>query len=375
MKQPILIQQIIAMLNKGYADETIVYDLKQEGNSDETIYSALDAAKTEYMKESLKRQIRINKVTHYAFMALSIITFLVFLIVLPRLEIGIGHVFILSLLGSCLTAFFAFFSIVYYNSWDKNFVQSTGRPSIDFSMMVLMLAPVIVLHFLLSWRFSSAQESRLKDQQVEVIGRIIDGSSFQAKRVFRGGTVADFSEVTVEFETKEGQKMRVTKDISAYEFKDFYKDQDVRMVYSKNNPRNIDFIVNEEDVRQYKGIQERDLEPNDLVRLIGLDENQITLELSKISEGWAFNPQNDEWSNSKRKATLTLKPKQLILVGIPQLNFNYPHKLTQIGFIKTSKESTEDPDFSKKIFQKDEFTFTVEGSQERWNSTIVLNKR
>lgn len=375
MKQPILIQQIITMLNKGYTDETIVYDLKQEGNSEETIYSTLDAAKTQYMKESLKRQVKVNRVTHYAFMALSIITFLVFLIVLPRLEIGIGHVFIFSLLGSCLTAFFAFFSIVYYKSWDENFVQSTGRPNIDLSMMVLLLVPVIILHFLLSWRFSSAQESKLKDQQVEVVGRIIDGSSFQAKRVLRGGTVADFSEVTVEFETKEGQKMTVTKDISVYEFKDFYKDQDVRMVYSKNNPKNIDFIVNEEDIRQYKDVQERDLEPNDLVKLIGLDENQITLELNKISEGWAFDPQNDEWSNSKRKSRLTLKPKQLILVGIPELNFDYPHKLTQIGFIKTSKESTEDPDFSKKIFQKDEFTFTVEGSQEKWNSTVVLNKR
>jgi hypothetical protein len=371
------IDQAKGMVHHDYTDESMMYYLKEAGAAAGQLPGIIETAKAEYYEERFKTLTKRNKLVYYLWLGLTILTFIVFLFVLPLTDMAIGNVFILSALGALMCCFFGFNAMMYRKSWTETYVRNIGSPKIRYEFLVILFVPGVILHFIFSFRFTSAQDSMLKETQVEVVGHVVDGNSVEVKRLLRGGAV-DVSSITVEFETTEGQKLTVSKDVAAYQFKNFYKGQEIHLIYSKSNPRNIDLLADESSIRNFKNTQEREFEPTDLLRLVSVSKQDMTNELNKINYGWVYNASRNLWINEKRQSIITLNDNELHLIGKEDYNLSFPLYLDQNGFTMTNKEAADDiMHTGKKIFENKQFIFTVEAmvNQDEGHSIISVVRK
>jgi hypothetical protein len=349
------------MLHEDLTTESIAYYLKEEGANADGIASIIEIAKLEFIEERARKYTRQNKVFYYLWVTLTSAILIFMLFVLPYFQIVVGRVFIFSLLGAVCSCICGFMAFSYYKTWNENYVRKIGKPRIKYSFIIILWIPGVILHYIFSFRFSSAQDNELKQTQIEVVGHVTGGNSTQVKKLIGGSQLVNISNIVVEFETEDGQKMVVSKDVDAAEFKDFYKGEEIHIIYSKNNPRNIDLLHSANSIRNFKGSQERDLEADDLMRLVTADPKSLGDELNKISYGWAYNPVKAMWINEKRESAVSLNGKELNFIGKYDYNTTYPMYLTQHGFKKTSKDDPDDVFHTeKKVFENNQFIFNIE---------------
>jgi len=359
-------------------DESVTYYLKQEGASPDSIPAIIETARLEFADEQAKKITKQNKLFYYVWVSLALAVFVFMLFVLPYWQIVLNRVFIFSLGGSVICSVLILIAFSHYKTWNENYVRRIGKARIRYPFIAVLWIPVFILHLIFSARISASQESELKQTQVEVTGHVIGGSSTQVKKLIGGTPVTDLSTIVVEFETKEGKKTIVSKTVDASEFKDFYKGEEVHIIYSKTNPHNIDLLDNANSVRNFKGSEERDLEPADLMRLVAASPENLDSELNKISYGWAYNSEKGAWINNKRECAIALKGNELNFVGKEDYNTTIPTYLTQNGFKLINKEDPTDLFHTgKKIFESKQFIFNVEvrGMPDSAHAVIAVMKK
>jgi hypothetical protein len=341
------------MLGEGYGDESIVYYLKEEGADISKIDSIIEIAKTEYVQEEKIKQEKKGKLFYHVWLIIGILGGLFILLVLPHLQIVVGRIFIFSLLSTIFCCVSVFFILVY------NYMRRQKITRINYGLLVVFIVPGVIIHFILSFIFSTVQEHKLKSTQIEAVGHIVGGNSLEVKRLLRGGGI-DFTNVTVEFETQDGQKMVVSKDISKYEFKNFYKGQEVNLVYSKDNPRNIELLTNESSIRNFKNTEEREFEPDDLIQLMMAPNTEITNKLNKINYGWKFDAVGNRWINEEWQSIISIRGNELKFIGNRGYNMTYPTKLEMLGY-KMTKSTVEDfTQVGTQVFENDKYTINID---------------
>jgi len=168
----------------------------------------------------------------------------------------------------------------------------------------------------------------LKQNKVEVTGKIVSGGGTELSNL-KGQTV-DFSKVVVEFETQEGLKVIVYKDVSKYLLNRLYLGQYIKMIYSKSNPKNIDLLSFDSDVKELMGSEERVLKISDLFTLFGKKDAEVTAALNAISYGWEYDFYKKMWSNEKRDVAVIIKGTTLKYLSNDF--FSFPLQLQRLGF-------------------------------------------
>jgi hypothetical protein len=354
--------------NYSYNKEIEDY-LRSEGVAEADFTSIMDAAQSKLAEERAVYFSKRNKRFFYVWLSLALITLVLFLFVLPYKNIG-GSETILAILGTGLFCFFCFLALAYNKTWKPDFVQKHETPNIQYSFLVIFLIPAVIIYFIFSWRFTAGQQQVLKQTQEKAIGTIVSGKTTQVKRLRGGGF--EFSEVTVEFKTKDGTDVVAAEDLSAYELKSFYKGQKVELIYSKNDPQNIDLLVNESHVKELMGSEERDITPDDLMNLMTAQKENIAGVLNKIKYGWQYDDKNSGWANEKDGSALIITGNTLTFISKSEFLFTYPKYFLQMGFKQTNAEKTNGANFAgKKIFEKDGYTVTIEMISDGGSSKSV----
>ena len=207
--------------NYSYNKEIEDY-LRSQGIAEADFTSIIDAAQSKLTEEKAAYFSKRNKRFFYIWLSLALITLVLFLFILPYKNIG-GSETVLAILGTGVFCFFCFLALAYNKTWKPDFVQKHEKPNIQYSFLVVFLIPAVIIYFIFSWRFTAGQEQVLKQTQEKATGTIVSGKTTQVKRLRGGGF--EFSEVTVEFQTKDGIAVVATEDVSSYELKNFYKGQ------------------------------------------------------------------------------------------------------------------------------------------------------
>jgi len=362
------IDQAKDMLAQFYREETMAYYLTDLGADPDHIPQIIEAAKAEFADDQVKKYKKRNMLMFGMWVALTLITFVFFVFIVPNFDAAVGNRFLLCLLATILFCVFGMHAWAYNKSWKEEYIRKYTKPNIQYQFFPILILPGVIIYFLFSWRFSSVQDDILKDTQVEVIGHVLNGRSVEIKRLVGGGG-ADMSSITVDFIAKDGKRYVVTKDISSYELKNFYKDEEIRLIYSKRNPYNISLLNSASDVRNFKGTDERNITPADLLHLVSIKPEQMDDELKKINYGWIFNEEKQLWMNEKRKCAVALKGGMLRYVGSDAVD--YPAGLEKIGLKQVSKpDSTDVMHLGTKIFRNDQYTVIVEN---RVNGMEILS--
>jgi hypothetical protein len=159
-----------------------------------------------------------------------------------------------------------------------------ARVNDDFGcfLIILIVGWFFGFSIFLIYKSSGETKDELKDHGVYTIGTVIDGSSFKTRRV-------DMTDVTIEFETKEGTTIVTKADVPSGSFDNYYKGQQVQIVYSALHPRIIGIIWSDSDVERYTGIKVRQIRLDDLYKILDLKKGKdIEDYLNSICPKWEY---------------------------------------------------------------------------------------
>ena len=374
MEKETLINYIANNLNNGTDEYEIERYLKIKNVDPSEFESMFAIAKERILEGKLSTYPKKNKMSFIVWTTLTLLTFILFLFVLPKQNIT-GGTTILSIIGGICICFFAFNAFLYYKSWTEDFIKKIGQPKLDLQIFIaLAIIPTVILAFIIGWRFESEANQILKETQEDAVATVIDGKSIEGRRL-------NFADITVKFTTKEGHEVIATEDVSTYQFKDFYIGQEINIVYSKANPLNIDLLIDEDSVKELKSTQERDIAPNDLINLVNADNNAITNTLNKISFGWIYEPTKSFWINEKRR-TMILKNKDVLTFISDKMdqNYTFPREFIKMGFKKVGNNIPQERDplgAGPKTFENDKFVVNIKTIviENKVNSVVTIQKK
>lgn len=373
------INQAKLMIGKDYSDETIAYELKQAGADSVRIPQVIETARNEFIDERAAKYAILNKRNYYIWLSLTILSFAVFLFVLPFFNFSIDHKFSLSFLGAALCWVCMFYTFSYRKTWNENYVRKIGKPIIYYRFLFAFLWPGVIIYYLISFAFSTVQDHILKDTQQAVVGEIVSGNKLNIKNL-RGEGV-EIARLVVKFDTREGKTYIVTKDVSPYEFGDFYKGQQIHLIYSKLNPNNIALLSDDSNIKNFENTAQRDFIMPDLLHLVTVKQPQMETELNKISYGWEAKGSSDIWINEKRQCVITLGQNELRLISSKSdYNYYFPEYLKGNGFKLMNKEDSTDLFHTgEKIYENNKFIVSVQlqvqNNGEDSHSIITVKKK
>lgn len=356
---------------KGKFDEVeAIIFLQGQGLTPEEYPEVIEAAKAQWHKEQLP--FLSKKYTSW-FVLWSILTAIVLYIdffALPG-AVVIGYKLVLCLLGTLALILCCNFLIIYYKTWDIAHLEKRGNVITGLYWFIPLLLPGIVPFFLMMWRFDNAADQSLSEDMVKAKGVIVDGYSLKARR----GDIA--SEVTVQFQTKEGENIITTEDISSYTFKDFYKGQEVNLIYSKKNPRNIDLLTSETTIKNVTQSEEREITPEDLIKFISLQPEDIGASLDKISYGWEMNPEDSSWTNTRKNLSLKANSQNVVFIADFATAHHFPKELAKLGYKATTPVPAQPYSGKPQIFENDLYQITIQtrNVQNELFSVITLSKK
>jgi hypothetical protein len=333
MENEKIIATIVDHLKADYCESEIKDILKDKNISENDFKNLYDKSKEIVNNDNIIKLAKNNKLKFFAYVSITFLTLLIFLFYLPK-QIESPSTFY-SIIGSVIICLFAFISIVYYKTWKLEFVKKQETPNINYSFLVIMILPCAILYFIISSVFESVADNMLKENQIEVLGKVISGGETEIQN--RRGNIK-ISTIVVEFMTEEGKKVIASEEVDTYEFQGFYLNQEVNLIYSKTNPKNINFLLSDADISKFKNSQEKEITPNDLIKLISLNSKDIKTELDKISYGWEFNNQEMLWVNKRKNLGISINSTTVNYIGQNLSTADY--FLKKNGFKRIDKKET-----------------------------------
>lgn len=160
MENTYLISKAVKYIKEDYYDFAIEDLLIKDGASQYDVYKLLEEAKKIVFEEQINKTAKKYKLFFGVIVFLIIATLYYFLFVLPE-QIESSSAFY-PLLGSSLTCFLGYLSIAFYKSWDLEFLRKHETININYSFLVIMLLPCVILYFFIAAVFENTAEEILK---------------------------------------------------------------------------------------------------------------------------------------------------------------------------------------------------------------------
>ncbi|MBC7440781.1 MAG: hypothetical protein H7250_12470 [Flavobacterium sp.] len=349
-----IITVIVDHLKAGYYESEIKDILKDENISENDFKNLFNQSKEIVNNDNIIKLAKKNKLKFFGYLSITVLTLLIFLFYLPK-QIESPSTFY-SIIGSAIICVFAFISFLYYKTWELEFVKEHEAPNINYSFLVIMILPCAILYFIISSVFENVADNMLKENQIEVVGKVISGGETEIQN--RRGNIK-ISTIVVEFTTEEGKKVIASEEVDTYEFQGFYLNQEVNLIYSKTNPENINFLLTDADISKFKNSKEKEITPNDLIKLMSLNTKDIKTELNKISYGWEFNNQEMLWVNKRKNLGISINSTTVNYIGQNFSTADYFLKkngFKRIDKIETSSLSRLD---ANKLYENNDYEATI----------------
>ena len=365
-----IIAEVFDLYKKGNYGFAIEGHLKRQNLDESEFPEIIQKATVLYEAYTRKKNARKNRIIFFLYLVSAALTFLLFLFVLPyRVK---GNETFLSILGSGLFFVFLYLALAYKGTWKEEFLEQQESPTINFGFLIIFIIPAMILYFIMSWRFSSASDDMLMTTKQEAVGKIISGNSTEVKRGFRPNGIT-YSSVVVEFKTADGTKVTATEDVNEYEFKNFYVGQEIMLIYSKDDPQNIELLTNKASIQKFTEAAERDITPNDLRNLMAVSKENIQKELNKISYGWKFDSYNSLWVNEKENIAVAVSPDAIIYITDKVIVFSRALKNDGFEEINITGQNEAIRLYSlKKEFSKKGFRVNIEPVKEKNSQGMAM---
>lgn len=172
MKNEEIIEVIVIKIKAGYDEYEIERFLKQQEINLDLYNTLIEAANNEILNDKLKSYPKQNKRTFIFCITLFIVLIITFFFILPSLNIS-NAIIPLSAIGTIGISLSGFYSLLYYKSWTKDFIEKIGKPKFDLQTYILITSlPTVFFYFIIFWNFTSGSGYNL--YKLKMIRKIIN---------------------------------------------------------------------------------------------------------------------------------------------------------------------------------------------------------
>lgn len=183
-----------------------------------------------------------------------------------------------------IATFFVFLGLFKVNKWSDflflNFNAKENNSGLKFIILfVVMLFGVAISNNLLDKRVEQA----LLKEGIVVKARIKDGQQVHNKSA---KSRAEKFYLDLFFITNAGLECDFRTEVTSDIFENAYKDLKVDVVYLESDPSVFKVLLNDENIKRYTKIENKNLQFQDLLKFTSLPDNKKFLFLKKISGGW-----------------------------------------------------------------------------------------
>lgn len=297
MQDDKIVNGIIQMIKKGELSYKIKSSLKSRGISESEVDTYIEKAKAKILEKNLERLPLQNKIIYYTSIALAIITFVIALVISISYSTTGNGVFS-SIVAAFLICLFFWISILYHKSWEVSYIKEKGNVDFNFRNFGFLIVPMVILFFIFYKTYGFVQNNTIEKSMVQTIATITDGYSVGTKSShYYESDRVDHYTVTVTFYTNEGEKVTATKSTRYNDHNLFFLGQEIPIMYSTIDPKVIELLVNDKDIRRLTGSEERRLHIVDLIAFLDEEGDKMKM-LNQIRYGWEKSDENT-YINSK----------------------------------------------------------------------------
>ncbi|MEE1946263.1 DUF3592 domain-containing protein [Pedobacter sp. KR3-3] len=359
--------EVVDLLKYKYTVAEIEAFLQSKGVDPGDFQSIIATAEANYLEEKLSYLPQRHKKAFIIWTSLAVLCFALFVFYIPSTTLASNDI-VMPIIGTVLFLYFLMNVIAYYKTWTLAYLQKYGPVKVNYGFWVIFLIPGFILCFLLSQMYEGAARDQLKVMQETAIGTVISGTAASGRRY-------EYATITVLFETKSGQTITATKSVSSSQFKQFYNGQKIELAYAKNNPQNIDLLIDQEHIRELKGTAERALNAFDLILLFDRSNTEKLEALNKINYGWQLNSKDSTLINERSQQAILATKRQLRYIGAGTDYITFGKFLSGEGYKRTNPVDSNPvlEQFGKKVLENNRFVVILQPSQE--NSIITFIKK
>jgi hypothetical protein len=315
-----LILEVKEKLKKGIYLYEIKKYLQTKKIEDSEIQEIIEKAKEIYKKEKSKSMKII-------WWLLTIFSFTLFFFLLPLSFYNVSPL-IISFIGGGIVIIFLVQSLMNFTSFEELNEKNREKQDWRHKYVAYFVIPLLALSFIFYYNFSSKEKSELNESGNKVKATIINGSSLTNRK---GGAY----NVTIRFKTKKGKVYEVEENVTKEEFLTLHKGKEIDIIYSVKNPRMIEFLTTNDNLREYTKSEERELNIKDILDILSSSHSEQKTKLDKISYGWSFKKSDSIWVNKRINSLMKVNPKKSIrYIGFGQSFFNFLKELPKSGFKK-----------------------------------------
>ncbi|KQW97378.1 hypothetical protein [Flavobacterium sp. Root420] len=192
----------------------------------------------------------------------------------------------IGVVTSLLVAFFVFLGITKMDSISELFYFDSDDSNLNSATNFLI--PIAIFIFgsiFININFSKRLEEKIKKEGV-IAQATIDSGFSETTQSSRSSYTDHTLALTLTTDDNVEHKL-IAEDISAEAYSKVGVGLDVEIIYLPKNPQIFRVIIDDESVKKYKHISNRDIEFKDLEKLIALKEpGKLEKELNKLSSGW-----------------------------------------------------------------------------------------
>lgn len=307
--------------------------LKSKGLNAEEIEAYYLKGKEEMVTQKMAKLPARNKLIFGAALMGIIVVIIVFTWLWP--SSGVLKSGIPTIIGSALILTFSFIVLLFHKSWDPEVIRAKYEKKKErdtLKPLAYAIIPAFISYFAFSACFQQGANNLLKETMVSTSGIVTNGFSNQTQN---GST----TQITIEFKTNTGKLIEVIKDVDDRDFDQYYLDQKIPVVYSSLNPYHYKLLMDDASIKEFAGVDNRDIHPKDLIEFFDVSAEKMTDELNKISFGWEPSIETESaWTNSMRMEDLIIRPNSVEFLTTNALLSSYPRMLEKMGYKQISKD-------------------------------------
>lgn len=269
----------------------------------------------------------------YIYLVLTLLSIAFFYKGVP-LDVFHAHTTILTLVGGILST--VLLAITFFHFFPPKALKVEDKKQDNFGCVFIVVIVVFFFGFSGFLIFNTVNESGLEIEKngKYTVGQIVNGSSFKTRK-------ADFTNVIIKYKTQDGKVYQTTQDISADEFENYYRFQEVPIVYSSKYPTILQILRKDTDIAKYLKVKIRAINVSDLEKIIELNNpSAINQYLNSVNQKWQYQKNYDGnsyvYSNNFKKIMLKVTlGKELVYVLNDVDNDLFENELNKSGFRKS----------------------------------------
>jgi hypothetical protein len=227
----------------------------------------------------------------------------------------------------------------------------------------------LLIAYILSCNYDLRKIQEFKNFGVRTNATVVDG--LQKNSTSLKGRKSSESQITFEYTTREGQKLKWTESVNSDDFENAYKGQKIELIYSTLNPRMVELLINKETRKRYSSTVERKIQVDDFEKLYNIqNKDSVLIFLNSFNYGWKKMTENGDRSilyrhDESKDFLMINSDKQIVWVTKSfETGDKFKENIYKAGFVVDSSAVLPRSNgvIGKTLWKKDESYFVLENS-------------